>query len=66
MAEEAIFCSYEGASFPAKEFQHYEKYGQVHEHPPDGAPRHTTSGQLLPDEKGAVSTWSIPSKSYRS
>jgi hypothetical protein len=64
MADETIFCKYEAASFPKEQFQHYPEYGLVHEHPPGEAPRHTTSGQLLPEEEGAVSTWSLPSQAY--
>lgn len=34
----------------------------VHEHPPGDTPKHTTSGQLLPTEEGAVTKWVIPSE----
>jgi hypothetical protein len=64
MAEPTIFCKYEAASFPESQFKHYAEYGLVHEHPPGDAPRHTTSGQMLPDEEGAVSKWALPSQEF--
>jgi hypothetical protein len=65
MAEPTVFCKYEAASFPESEFKHHPEFGLVHEQPPGDAPRHTTSGQLLPGEAGAESTWSLPSQAYR-
>lgn len=63
MSEEKIFCKWELAAFPREQFKEYSEYGLVHEHPPGDAPKHTVSGQPLPDEDAAVKTWSVPSQS---
>jgi hypothetical protein len=56
------YCGFEKTMFPEDQFRFYKEYGLVHEHPPDEAvPKHTVSGQILPDEPGAVKTWSVPS-----
>jgi hypothetical protein len=58
-----VFCKWELTLFPREQFKEYLEYGLVHEHPPDGAPKHTVSGQPLPEEEVAVTTWSVPSQS---
>jgi hypothetical protein len=64
MADER-YCAYEKTLFPEKQFRHTDEYGWVHDDPPDGAPKHTVSGQILPDEPGAVKTWSVPSSALK-
>jgi hypothetical protein len=58
------FCAFEQTVFPEDQFEFHDDYGLVHEHPPDGAPKHTVSGQILPDQPGAVKTWSVPSTAF--
>jgi hypothetical protein len=60
-SDDHIFCSWEMRAFPKEQFARDPEYGLVHTHPPDDAPRHTTSGQILPNEAGAEEYWAIPS-----
>ena len=61
-ADDQIFCAWEGRAFPREQFDAHPEYGMVHEHPPGDAPKHTTSGQLLPTEAGAENYWAVPSE----
>lgn len=64
---EQIFCHWELASFPRDQFKEHADYGLVHERPPgEETPKHTVSGQPLPDEKAAVTKWAVPSQAFRS
>jgi hypothetical protein len=65
LSDEKVFCKWEKASFPRDQFKHYAEYGLVHEDPPEGTPKHTTSGQPLPDEEGAVKSWDTPSSTLK-
>ena len=51
-------------SFPKDQFKEYPDFGLVHEHPPEGTPKHTTSGQPLPSEDAVASTWAVPSQAF--
>lgn len=60
-----VFCAWEMRAFPKEQFERHPEYGLVHEQPPDDAPKHTTSGQMLPTEAGAETQWAFPSPASR-